>query len=101
MKISDKILDDALHSPAVRGAVRARANALLPRVRAVAYSANAPALARALEVVEGTRPGSKARGGLRRPYARVEAEVTPAVRAEMRTAKLSPRKILRRGGGNG
>lgn len=101
MKISDRTLDAALHHPAVLADVRARAGALLPRIRAIAYSANAPALARELEVVTGIRPGSKATKGIRRPYARVTATLTPAVRAEMRVAKLSPRKIMRRGGARG
>lgn len=101
MKISDRVLDAAMHHPEVMRDVRARAERLLPSVRATAYAANAPALARELRVVTGVRPGAKARGGLKRPFARITAEITPPVRVEMRGAKLSPRKILRRGAGRG
>jgi hypothetical protein len=50
---------------------------------------------RSLRVREGVRPGTKA-GGFRRPYARVEAVLTPELLAADRRATLTRRQILRR-----
>lgn len=95
-KITTKTLDAALHHPDVEAALRRRAGVVLPRIQALAYAAGLPALARGLKVTTGTRPGAQASAGLRRPYARVVAEKTPAIDAEARRARVSPRKIARR-----
>lgn len=98
--LSDKELNEAIQAPTVRRALRARAAIVLPRVKAIAYSAGAVELAQALEVREGTRPGIGARGGLQRPYARVRAQLTDQMRKKDRGAKLSRRQIMRRGAGS-
>lgn len=98
-KITAATLDAALHSETVRRALRARAGRTLPLIRATAAAAGAPELARTLETTEGTRPGAKATGGVRRPYVRIQAEVTPRMRALDRAAKLPRLKIMRRGAG--
>lgn len=90
-----------LQLPSVRGALESRARRALPAVKAVALSVGARQFADALRVETGTRPGTKAEGGLKRPYARVIAEITPEMkRADGRT-KLTRRQILRRGMLNG
>lgn len=95
--LSTKQLNEALQTPAVRSALRARAERALPRTRAIAYSTGAAEFAKALKTTEGTRPGAGAKDGLRRPYARISAEVTPEMdRADGRT-QLTRRMILRRG----
>lgn len=95
--LSTKKLNEALQTTAVRAALRARAARALPRTRAIAYSTGAAEFAKALKTTEGTRPGTGAKDGLRRPYARITAEVTPEMdRADGRT-QLTRQMILRRG----
>lgn len=99
--VSTEKLNEALQQPGVRKALNARAQRILPTARAVALSVGAKAFSDALRVETGTRPGAKANEGLRRPYARVTAEVTPEMkRADGRT-KLTRQQILRRGASNG
>lgn len=99
--LSVEALNEALQSAKVKGALAARANRVLPAAKATAYGAGADKFADALHVEAGTRPGTGAKDGLKRPYARVIAELTPEIRSETRSAKLSRQRILRRGASNG
>ena len=94
--LSDDAVNELLQLPTVRRALAARAARLLPAAKALALSSGATEFARGLRVTEGTRPGTGAKRGLRRTYARVGAEITPAVLAQDRAAKLTRRQILRR-----
>lgn len=93
---STALLEQAAQHPAVRAALRAKAERVLPRAQRLAAAAGAVAFGRALDVVEGTRPGAKAQGGMRRPYARVTATVTDEIREADAGASLTRRQILRR-----
>lgn len=94
--LSAEKLNALLDSPAVRAQLRARANRVLPTARAIAYSTGAAGFAEALKVSEGTRPGTGAKDGIKRSYARVGAVLTPELkRADGRT-QLTRRMILRR-----
>ena len=67
--------------------------------RYLALKAGRTNFADGLRVVVGVRPGAKARGGLKRPYARIISTITPEQHAaDNRTAKLSRTQILRRAG---
>lgn len=91
-----KQLQAALDSPAVRAALVAKAARMLPRAQRLAAEAGALGTAKALRVLEGTRPGSKARGGMRRPYARIQVDLTEDVIARDARARLTRTQILRR-----
>lgn len=99
--LSTDKLNAIMQLPSVRRALEARAERVLPRTKAIALSANAPAFAEALEVQTGTRPGRDAKHGMRRSYARISAKVTPEIRKRDKGAKLTRRQILRRGALNG
>lgn len=94
--VTKATLEQALYSAAVDKALRARAGSLLPRTRALAYSHNLPTLARALDIETGIRPGGKASGGIRRPYARITAQMTTQMRRESARAHMSPKRLMRR-----
>ncbi len=96
MKPSTELLERAASSPAVRAALRAKAARALPRAQRLAAAAGAQRFSRRLRVEEGTRPGSKAEGGFRRPYARVTATLTDDDQAADAGAKITRRQILRR-----
>lgn len=94
---STKKMNAVLASPRVRAALAARAARALPRTKAIAIQAGASAFAEELHVEEGIRPGAQAEQGLKRPYARIAATVTPEDKRADRGQKLSRRQILRRG----
>lgn len=94
--ISTELLEQVAQHPAVRAALRAKAQRMLPRAQRLAAQAGAREFAQELHVEEGTRPGTKAEGGLRRPYARVVAEVSDDMRSADAGSKLSRTQILRR-----
>lgn len=94
--LSDAKVNEALQLPAVRRALAARAARVLPTARALAYKAGAVEFAKALQASEGTRPGTGAKGGLQRTYARIGAPITEELRKADRGASLSRRQILRR-----
>lgn len=97
-QIGSETIAKAMDTPAVRAALRAKAQRIHPRAQRLAAQAQAFAFADALEVTEGTRPGTKA-GGFRRPYARVGATVTEELKAADAKAKMPRRSILRRSAG--
>lgn len=99
--ISMDKLNEVLQGAKVTAALEARANRALPAIKATAYSAGADKFAQALHVESGTRPGARAKDGLKRPYARVIAEITPEMDKADAGASLSRRKIMRRGASNG
>lgn len=99
--LSMEQLNTVLQSAKVRNALEARAARALPAIKATAYSAGADKFAEALHVESGTRPGTGAKDGLKRPYARVIAVITPELRKADAGASLSRRKIMRRGASSG
>lgn len=99
--ISTDRLNDVLQGAKVKAQLLARAQRALPAARAVAMSAGATEFAKALHVEEGTRPGTGAAGGLKRPYARVVAQLTPEMKLADKGSKLTRQKILRRGASGG
>lgn len=96
LQVTPELLEHAAQSPAVLAALRAKAARVLPNAQRVAAAAGAIEFGRELHVEEGVRPGTKATGGLRRPYARVTATVTDEMRTADSGAKLTRRQILRR-----
>ncbi len=97
--IAEVVFEQAFASPAVRAAVEDAARSRLAKARYLALKAGRPNFAEAMRVVVGVRPGAKARGGLKRPYARIISTITPEQHAaDNRTAKLSRTQILRRAG---
>jgi|GEM_PF-1011096 len=90
-------LNALLQSPNVRAALVARARRSLPRTRALALSVGAEQFARELHIETGTRPGTKADQGLRRPYARITATLTTEQRKRDGRTRMTRRQILRRG----
>lgn len=87
-KITVDTLNAALDNPKVRAALRAKARRVLPRAQRLAYAAGMTEFAEALHLDEGTRPGAKSDGGLKRPYARITADVTDEMR--LRDGRPSP-----------
>jgi len=96
VELSPRKRQEILDSPAVQRALRAKAARVLPRAQRIAADAGALGLARGLRVVEGRRPGAKAREGLQRPYARIEAEITDELLERDAGAKITRTQILRR-----
>lgn len=94
--LSPKKRQEILDHPSVRAAARAKAARMLPRAQRLAIEAGAPNFAKALRVVEGRRPGSKARDGIKRPFARVTANLTDELKTRDAGAKISRTQILRR-----
>lgn len=94
--ISIETLQAAAESQAVRSALAAQARLLLPRAQRVAAQNGRTRLAKALRIESGTRPGTNAHGGFKRPYVRLAATYTEDDRAADSRAKLSVRATLRR-----
>lgn len=95
--LSTAKLNELLREPGVRSELRKKANRVLPRTKAVAYQAGAGEFAKALRVSDGVRPGAKARGGLKRSYARIGATMTDEMKRKDARARMTRRMILRRG----
>lgn len=95
--LSMKRLNKVVQLPSVVAALDNRAAATLHRTRAIALRAGAPGFARALRVTTGTRPGTRAKRGLKRTYARVGAPVDRKIHLSDSRSSLSRRQILRRG----
>lgn len=95
-EITVETLNAALDTPAVRAALRAKARRVLPRAQRFAYEAGAPEFAEALHLDEGTRPGTLSDGGLKRPYARITADVTEEMRLRDGRPAMTRKTILRR-----
>lgn len=95
-QISTKKLNEALQTASVKAALNDRAARLLPRAKATAYSAGAREFGDALKIERGTRPGTSAKEGMKRTFARVTVEVTPEMKKADIGRKLSYRQILRR-----
>jgi hypothetical protein len=100
-EVSTELLNEAAQTPAVRAALAAMARRLLPRAQRIAAQAGAVQFGRALRVDTGTRPGTRAHGGLQRPYARIVADVSPAMDEADAASSLSRRQILRRAASGG
>ncbi len=91
------VFEQVVAQPGVRAAVEQMARARLGKARYLALKAGRPNFAAKLRIEVGVRPGAKARGGLKRPYARLIAHLTAEeLAADNRTAKLSRTQILRR-----
>lgn len=95
-KITVETINAAMDTPAVRRALRAKAARALPRAQRLAIAAGAKAFAASLRTEEGTRPGAKSEGGLRRPFARVIGDATGEVRQADAGGTMTRRSIMRR-----
>lgn len=96
LRLSNDKISEIMASPAVRKALENKARRIHPRARSIANGAGATAFATALRVETGTRPGARSPTGLKRPFARVIADMDDAARDADRGADLSRIKILRR-----
>lgn len=95
--IGDATFEQALAAPSVRAAILAAATERMKRAQYLAYKSGRIHFGDNMRVVAGVRPGSKAKYGQKRPYARIESTTTPDEQAaDNRTAKLSRTQILRR-----
>jgi hypothetical protein len=93
-RITPAFIEQAMNLPAVRAGLDAKARRMLPRAQRVAASAGATEFSRAMRVERGQRPGSKAAGGVRRPYVRVTADMTDEMKARDSRSRLTRRQIL-------
>ena len=92
----DSVIQQAAQSDSVRRALLAEAQRLLPIAQRIAYQEHATAFGDSLHIEAGTRPGTKARQGLKRPYARVIADSEDAEAQEHGTAQKAKTMILAR-----
>ena len=96
LSITEAITAAAAHADVTR-ALASRAGQVLNRARYEAYKAGRVNFGDALRVETGTRSGAKSPHGIKRPYARVIAAITPERhKADSRKAKASRTEILRR-----
>lgn len=95
LKITQATINQALEAQAVRDGITARARLILPRAQRAAAKAGRGELAKRLRLAQGTRPGTKSESGLRRPYARVEANYPAEAQAADAGATVTTRRILR------
>lgn len=91
-----QVIDAAAKHPAVLAALRAKAQRMLPRAQRLAHQAGANGFAEELHVETGTRPGTKAEGGFKRPYARITADITEDIEERDAGASLTRTMIMRR-----
>lgn len=96
LQVTPALLEQVANMPAVKAKLRDKAERVLPRAQRIAAAADALELGRRLHVEEGVRPGTKADGGLRRPYARIAAKIDDDLKDKDARAKLTRRQILRR-----
>lgn len=94
--ITPELIERAMHAEPVRRGLAAKARRVHPRAQRLAAQAGADAFGRALRVLEGVRPGTRAQRGVRRPYARIQATVTEEMKAADARARLTRTQILRR-----
>ena len=95
--IGDATFEQALAAPSVRAAILAAATERMKRAQYLAYKSGRIHFGDNMRVVTGVRPGSKAKYGQKRPFARITSTVTEDEHAEDgRGAKLSRTQILRR-----
>lgn len=90
-----RIIQEAAQTPAVRRQLRQRATRIAARAEALAARSGLPEFAASIKVVDGVRPGSKARG-FRRPYSRVVATHDRANAIERGGGREQKRRILAR-----
>lgn len=95
--LSMKKLNEVVQSDKVVNGLDNRARGALARARALALRSGNVGFARALKVTTGTRPGTRARRGLKRTYARVGARVDRRIQLQDAGARTTRRQILRRG----
>ena len=89
-------IDEAARSADVAAALKEKAERILPVAQRLAYAAGAKDFGDSLHVEVGVRPGTKAKGGVKRPYARVIAGSEDAEAAEYGDKGVSKQAILRR-----
>lgn len=95
-QLSSKTFDQALQSDPVRRALAARAARMLPKAQLEAAKAGRLQLAKALKVQSGVRPGTKAKGGMKRPFYRIYADYPEELSKLDSRARLTSREVLRR-----
>lgn len=89
----------AARTSTVRHGINNVADVTMARARMIAASSGAYAFGRALTRVNGIRPGSKAKGGYRRPFARVQASTEGAEDVEHGGVGITRQSILARATG--
>ncbi|KAE8130215.1 MULTISPECIES: hypothetical protein [Bifidobacterium] len=90
------IIEQAAQSDEVRRVLYEEAQRLLPIAQRIAYQENATQFGDSLHIETGTRPGIKAKQGLKRPYARVIADSEDAEAQEYGTSQKQKTMILGR-----
>lgn len=100
IEINDGVAQ-AMETDTVRAALAAVADGVLPRAVGLANAAGAYSFARSLHRESGTRPGSHAAGGLRRPFERVIADSEGAEAVEHGDVGVTRQAILARATGGG
>lgn len=99
INLSTKTINDLMQSQKVRQALQAKARRILPTAKAIALSDGQTAFANALEISEGTRPGTRSPSGVKRSYARVTAQITDELKKADGYNKLTRPQVLRRAAG--
>ena len=92
----ESIIQQAAQADSVRAALLAEAQRILPIAQRIAYQEHATRFGDSLHVEAGIRPGTKAKQGLKRPYARVIADSEDAEAQEYGTAQRVKTMILAR-----
>ncbi|UYG15766.1 hypothetical protein BRM3_08920 [Brachybacterium huguangmaarense] len=90
-----RIIQEAVQTPAVRRSIHLRASRIASRAKALAARQGLPEFAASIDVVDGVRPGTKARG-FRRPYSRVVARHDKANEIERGGGRYGKSRILAR-----
>lgn len=97
--IGHDVVAAAMRSSKVRPALAARRDQVLGNARRIAAAAGAAAVARSLRSESGTRPGTKATTGIRRPFERVTATAPDAADREYGNVGVRRDAIMRRAAG--
>lgn len=89
-------ITEALQTSTVRRGISNVADGMLPAAAAIARAAGANAFADGLFREDGTRPGTEAVGGFRRPFARVGSRSEGAEAVEHGDVGVTRQSILAR-----
>ena len=96
ISISNKKLNELMASPQIRQKLQNKANRILPRAKALAYADGQTEFGKALSTTTGIRSGIKSPTGLRRPYARIGAQITPEMKKADGYTKTTRQQLLRK-----
>ncbi len=93
------LITRAARTDVVKDGIGAVADDTIGKARGIAAAVGANAFGRSLKRVDGIRPGSKARGGYRRPFARVIADAEGSEAVEHGGVGVTRQSILARAAG--